>query len=91
MGTRPRGGLERLKEGAKPVSQPPAAGTRPLYAGPACVLENYGKGRFLEYIFIERLWRNLNIRGPYLPNAWETGSGLKRRHPEGYPHIPSSN
>jgi putative transposase len=36
----------------------------------------YGKGRFLDNIFIERLWRNLIYECPYL-HAWETGSGLK--------------
>ena len=32
-----------------------------------------GKGRCLDNIFIERLWRSLNYVCIYLP-AWETGS-----------------
>ena len=40
-----------------------------------------GKGRFLDNIFIERLWRSLKYECVYL-NAWETGSearaGLRR-------------
>ena len=32
-----------------------------------------GKGRFLDNIFIERLWRSLEYECVY-PRAWETGS-----------------
>ena len=35
-----------------------------------------GKGRFLDYIFIERLWRTLKYECVYL-HAWETGSEAK--------------
>jgi putative transposase len=35
-----------------------------------------GKGRFLDNIFIERLWRTLKYEGVYL-HAWETGSEAK--------------
>jgi putative transposase len=35
-----------------------------------------GKGRFLDNIFIERLWRPLKYECVYL-HAWETGSGAK--------------
>jgi hypothetical protein len=44
----------------------------------------YGKGRFLDNIFIERLWRNLKYECPYL-HAWETGSGLKAGIRKGMP------
>ncbi|WP_407668413.1 integrase core domain-containing protein, partial [Nioella nitratireducens] len=36
----------------------------------------YGKGRFLDNIFIERLWRTLKYECVYL-HAWETGSEAK--------------
>ena len=32
-----------------------------------------GNGRFLDNIFIERLWRSMKYEGVYL-HAWETGS-----------------
>lgn len=35
-----------------------------------------GKGRFLDNIFIERLWRSLKYECVYL-HAWETGSEAK--------------
>lgn len=35
-----------------------------------------GKGRFLDNIFIERLWRSLKYECVYL-HAWETGSQAK--------------
>ena len=35
-----------------------------------------GKGRFLDNIFIERLWRTLKYECVYL-HAWETGSEAK--------------
>lgn len=35
-----------------------------------------GKGRFLDYIFVERLWRSLKYECVYL-NAWGTGSEAK--------------
>ena len=35
-----------------------------------------GKGRFLDNIFIERLWRTLKYECVYL-HAWETGSETK--------------
>lgn len=35
-----------------------------------------GKGRFLDYIFIERLWRTLKYECVYL-HAWETSSETK--------------
>ena len=35
-----------------------------------------GKGRFLDNIFIERLWRTLKYECVYL-HAWETGSKTK--------------
>ncbi len=35
-----------------------------------------GKGRFLDSIFIERLWRTLKYECVYL-HAWETGSETK--------------
>jgi len=37
-----------------------------------------GRGRFLDNIFIERLWRRLKYEGVYL-HAWETGSAAKAR------------
>jgi transposase InsO family protein len=38
-----------------------------------------GKGRFLDNIFVERLWRTLKYECVYL-HAWETGSQARRRH-----------
>jgi putative transposase len=35
-----------------------------------------GKGRFLDNIFVERLWRNLKYECVYL-HAWEAGSEAK--------------
>jgi putative transposase len=35
-----------------------------------------GKGRFLDNIFVERLWRSLKYECVYL-RAWETGSEAK--------------
>ncbi len=35
-----------------------------------------GKGRCLDHIFIERLWRSLKYECAYL-HAWETGSQAK--------------
>jgi putative transposase len=35
-----------------------------------------GKGRFLDNIFVERLWRTLKYECVYL-HAWETGSEAK--------------
>jgi putative transposase len=35
-----------------------------------------GKGRFLDNIFVERLWRSLKYECVYL-HAWETGSEAK--------------
>jgi putative transposase len=35
-----------------------------------------GKGRFLDNIFVERLWRSLKYECVYL-HAWETGSEEK--------------
>ena len=35
-----------------------------------------GKGRFLDNIFVERLWRSLKYERVYL-HAWETGSEAK--------------
>jgi putative transposase len=35
-----------------------------------------GKDRFLDHMFIERLWRTLNSECVYL-HAWETGSEAK--------------
>jgi len=35
-----------------------------------------GKGRFLDNIFIERLWRSMKYECVYL-HAWETGSQAK--------------
>lgn len=35
-----------------------------------------GKGRFLDNIFVERLWRSLKYECVYL-HAWETGSGAR--------------
>ena len=35
-----------------------------------------GKGRFLDNIFVERLWRSLKYECVYL-HAWETGSVAK--------------
>jgi len=35
-----------------------------------------GKGRFLDNIFIERLWRSLKYECAYL-HAWETGSEVR--------------
>jgi putative transposase len=40
-----------------------------------------GKGRFLDNIFIERLWRTLKYECVYL-HAWETGSEAKHWHSE---------
>ena len=37
-----------------------------------------GRGRFLDNIFIERLWRSLKYECVYL-HAWETGSQAKAR------------
>ncbi|MQY44460.1 transposase, partial [Epibacterium sp. SM1969] len=37
-----------------------------------------GKGRFLDNIFVERLWRSLKYECVYL-HAWETGSEVKAR------------
>jgi putative transposase len=35
-----------------------------------------GKGRFLDNIFVERLWRSMKYECVYL-HAWETGSEAK--------------
>jgi len=40
-----------------------------------------GKGRFLDNIFIERLWRTLKYECVYL-HAWETGSETKAAIPK---------
>ncbi|SDL80078.1 Integrase core domain-containing protein [Aliiruegeria lutimaris] len=39
-------------------------------------MARYGKGRFLDNIFVERLWRSLKYECVYL-HAWETGSEAK--------------
>ena len=49
-----------------------------------------GKGRFLDNIFVERLWRSLKYECVYL-HAWETGSEAKagvRKWIEFYNHKP---
>jgi putative transposase len=53
-----------------------------------------GKGRFLDNIFVERLWRSLKYECVYLyawsggePRPPHTGSEEKRRNPTGRPNL----
>ena len=53
------------------------AWTNPLRKAGICISMD-GKGRFLDNIFIERLWRSVKYECVYL-HAWETGSEARAR------------
>jgi transposase InsO family protein len=48
-----------------------------------------GRGRWMDNVFIERLWRSLKYECVYL-NSFETGSELRTGFPDGFHIITTS-
>ena len=64
--------IMNTKQGSQPIS---FVWTDLLRRPNLCIWMD-GKGRFLDNIFVERLWRSLKYECVYL-HAWETGSEAK--------------